>query len=167
MPKQKVFPRYALSTAVETGLMKLTKQASEKSLPEPLKTWDLDEVYDSLSADNQDRVRRYGTAKILQDRTSADTDEGPGRITSIQEVIELLQTEEWEKKREGGPGQPSALLVKAICEANPTVTEAQVIDAWVKAPKEKRESIRERYAERVAELKRAGQKDSVDLDDLS
>jgi hypothetical protein len=47
------------------------------------------------------------------------------------------------------------------------VTEAQVIDAWVKAPKEKRESIRERYAERVAELKRAGQKDSVDLDDLS
>ncbi len=151
MPKQKVFPRYALSTAVETGLMKLTRQASEKSLPEPLKTWDLDEVYDSLSADNQDRVRRYGTAKILQDRTSADTDEG----------------EEWEKKREGGPGQPSALLVKAICEANPKVTESQVIDAWVKAPKEKRESLRERYAERVAELKRAGQKDSVDLDDLS
>jgi len=166
MPKQKVFPRYSLSTDVETGSLEFRRQTSEKVAAVTQASWDLDTVFDGLSEPNQERVRRYGMAKLLADRTSSESD-SEDRPASINTVIELLETEDWEKTREGGPGQPSPLLVQAAVEANKGkgLTPAAFLAAWAKATKEQREVYRERYAERVKALKAEVQ--TVELDDLA
>jgi len=107
----------------------------------------------------------YGVSKLLQDRSS-DVPTGPGKLAAMREVMELLQTGEWERERKVG-----APVVRPEVEALAEIKGCSVADiqnALRKYDKVAREKIleNEKVVARAAEIRAKREATTVDLSDL-
>ncbi len=111
-------------------------------------------------------VGLYGLSKLLQDRSS-ETPTGPGKLSAMQEVYDLLSRGEWERERKAGAPVVSA-EVEALAEIK-KITVAQAQAALRKFTKEQKDKILSNPAivAKAAEIRAARETSNVDLSDLA